>query len=391
MNYVYLSPHFPTNYYPFVVKLRETGVNVLGIGDAAFDQLSDPLRRYLTEYYRVSDMHNYDELIRAMGYFTHRYGKINCFESHNEYWLETGARIRTDFNIEGPKTAEIAWVKQKSLMKEIYQQAGIPVARGRIIRDYDEAQRFISEVGTPVVAKPDKGVGAAATYKIHNENELRYFFVNKPSVDYLFEEFIQGQVVSYDGLADQDGKVVFSTVDVFRQGVMETVNHDLDFFYYSLREIPEDLEEIGLRTVKAFNIRARFFHLEYFRTGDGRIIALEVNMRPPGGLTTDMYNYANNFDIYAEYANMIVHNRFDAQVTRPYHCAYLGRKRHIHYALPHQEVLSEFSDMLVHHQPMDAVLRNALGDYGYILRSPHLKDILTAEQVILAAQGDDLG
>jgi hypothetical protein len=391
MNYVYLSPHFPTNYYPFVIKLREMGANVLGIGDAAFDLLSDPLRRYLTEYYRVSDMHNYDELIRAMGYFTHRYGKIDCFESHNEYWLETGARIRTDFNIKGPKTAEIAWVKQKSLMKEIYQQAGIPVARGRIIHEYAEAQKFIAEVGTPVVAKPDKGVGAAATYKIHNENELLNFFANKPPVDYLFEEFIQGQVVSFDGLADQDGKVVFSTVDVFRQGVMETVNYDLDFFYYSLRELPQDLEEIGLRTVKAFNIRARFFHLEYFRTKDGRIIALEVNMRPPGGLTTDMYNYANNFDIYAEYANMIVHNRFDARVTRPYHCAYLGRKNHIHYALPHHEVLSEFSDMLVHHQPMVAVLRNALGDYGYILRSPHLKDILAAEQVILAAQGNDPG
>ncbi|MBE0686147.1 MAG: ATP-grasp domain-containing protein [Anaerolineaceae bacterium] len=391
MNFVYLSPHFPTNYYPFVVKLREAGVNVLGIGDAAFVQLSDPLRRYLTEYYRVSDMHNYDELIRAMGYFTHRYGKIDCFESHNEYWLETGAKIRTDFNIEGPKTAEIAWVKQKSLMKEIYQQAGIPVARGRIIRDYNDAKHFITEVGTPVVAKPDKGVGAAATYKIHNEQDLQHFFACKPPVDYLFEEFIQGQVVSYDGLADQDGRVVFSTVDVFRQGVMETVNDDLDFFYYSLREIPEDLQEIGLRTVKAFNIRARFFHLEYFRTSDGHIIALEVNMRPPGGLTTDMYNYANDIDIYAEYANMIVDNRFDAQVTHPYYCGYLGRKHHIHYALPHNGVLSEFNDILVHHQPMEAVLRNALGDYGYILRSPHLKDIMAAEQVILAALGDDLG
>ena len=388
MNYVYLSPHFPTNYYPFVIKLREMGANVLGIGDCSFDQLSDPLKRYLTEYYRVSNMHNYDELLRAVGYFTHRFGKIDRFESHNEYWLETEAHIRTDFNITGPKTAEIVWVKQKSLMKEIYQQAGIPVARGRIIREYTEALKFIAEVGTPVVAKPDKGVGAAATYKIHNENELQHFFATKPSVDYLFEEFVQGQVVSFDGLADQDGKVVFSTVDVFRQGVMETVNHNLDFFYYSLREIPQDLEEIGLRTVKAFNIRARFFHLEYFRTKDGRLVALEVNMRPPGGLTTDMYNYANDIDIYKEYANMIMHNRFDARITRPYFCGYLGRKHHIRYALPHQEVISEFSDLLVHHQPMEAVLRNALGDYGYILRSPHLKDILAAEQVILAVQGD---
>jgi len=385
MNYVYLSPHFPTNYFPFVVRLREAGANVLGIGDAPYDQLSEPLKRNLNEYYRVSDMHKYDELLRAMGYFTHRYGKLDRFESHNEYWLETEARIRTDFNIAGPKTSEIAWVKQKSLMKAIYQKAGVPVARGRIIQDFDDAQRFMAEVGTPVVAKPDKGVGAMATYKIHTTQDLQHFFSSKPPVDYLFEEFIQGQVVSFDGLVDQDGKVVFSTVDVFRQGVMETVNQDLDFFYYSLREIPEDLFEIGLLTVKAFNIQARFFHLEYFRTTDGRIIALEVNMRPPGGLTTDMYNYANDFDIYSEYANIILHNRFNAKVSRPYFCGYLGRKHHIHYALPHQEVISEFSNILVHHQPMSSVLRNALGDYGYILRSPHLKDILNAEKVILAA------
>lgn len=391
MNYVYLSPHFPTNYYPFVIKLREVGVNVLGIGDCPYDQLSEPLKRHLTEYYRVSDMHNYDELVRAMGYFTHRYGKLDCFESHNEYWLETEAQIRTDFNISGPKTADIAWVKQKSLMKEIYQQAGVPAARGRIIRDYEDAQRFIAEVGTPVVAKPDKGVGAMATYKIHNEQDLTQFFNTKPPVDYLFEKFIQGQVVSFDGLADQDGQVVFSTVDVFRQGVMETVNHNLDFFYYSLREIPEDLMEIGLRTVKAFNIRARFFHLEYFRTSDGRIIALEVNMRPPGGLTTDMYNYANDIDIYQQYASMIRHNRFEANVSRPYFCGYIGRKNHIPYALPHQEVVSEFSNILVHHQAMSPVLRNALGDYGYILRSPHLNDILMAEKVILAVQSKGLG
>jgi hypothetical protein len=112
-------------------------------------------------------------------------------------------------------------------------------------------------------------------------------------------------------------------------------------------------------------------------------------MRPPGGLTTDMYNYANDIDIYAEYANMIVHNRFDAQVTRPYYCAYIGRKQHIPYALSHQEVLSEFRNMLVLHQTMSPVVRSALGDYGYIVRSPDLQDILRAEQTILAVQNRD--
>ena len=57
-----------------------------------------------------------------------------------------------------------------------------------------------------------------------------------------------------------------------------------------------------------------------------KVVALEVNMRPPGGLTTDMFNYANDIDIYGEWAHVVVHNHFTSKITRPYHCCYVGRK-----------------------------------------------------------------
>jgi len=76
MNIVFLSPHFPPNYYPFCIQLRRLGANVLGVADAQFEQLRPELQTALTEYYRVDDMHNYDQLLRAIGYFTHAYGKI---------------------------------------------------------------------------------------------------------------------------------------------------------------------------------------------------------------------------------------------------------------------------------------------------------------------------
>ena len=76
MNYVYLSPHFPTNYAPFIVRLRQNGINVLGIGDGSYENLPESVKNNLVEYYRVSDLHHYDELVRAMGYFTHRLWQI---------------------------------------------------------------------------------------------------------------------------------------------------------------------------------------------------------------------------------------------------------------------------------------------------------------------------
>ena len=89
MNFVYLSPHFPPNYYRFCVHLRSLGANVLGLADEPYHLLYPGLKDALTEYYWVNDLHNYDDLVRGLGYFTHGYGKIDRIDSHNEYWLET--------------------------------------------------------------------------------------------------------------------------------------------------------------------------------------------------------------------------------------------------------------------------------------------------------------
>ncbi|OGO35057.1 MAG: hypothetical protein A2W35_20135 [Chloroflexi bacterium RBG_16_57_11] len=211
MNFVYLSPHFPPNYYQFCVNLRQLGANVLGLADEPYDLLNPGLKDALTEYYKVNDMHSYDELLRALGYFTHHYGKIDRIDSLNEYWLETEAELRTDFNIPGLKTPDMPRIKRKSHMKQAYIKAGIPVARGKVVHTLADARRLIREVDYPVVAKPDIGVGAAKTYKIHNPDELQKFFEQKPPIDYILEEFILGSICSFDGLADGDGNLVFYT------------------------------------------------------------------------------------------------------------------------------------------------------------------------------------
>ena len=376
MNFVFLSPHFPPNYYQFAVHLQRLGATVLGLADEPYELLHLELRQALAEYYKVFNLHNYDELLRALGYFTHKYGRLDRLDSHNEYWLETEASLRTDFNIPGLKTAEIARAKRKSLMKQTFQKAGIPVARGKVVRSLAEARRLVKETGYPLVAKPDIGVGAAKTFKINDAAKLAGFFEHKPPADYMLEEFIHGEIFTFDGLADRDGNLVFCSSLQYSQGIMETVNEDSLIYYYTLREIPADLEEAGRRVLKAFEVRERFFHFEFFRAAaDGRIVALEVNLRPPGGLTTDMFNYANDIDIYAEWAHVVVHNRFTAQVTRPYHCAYIGRKFNRSYACSHEHALAELGPRLVHHEPISGVFAQALGEYGYLVRSPDLDEI----------------
>lgn len=375
MNIVLLSPYFPPNYYNFAVALRRNGANVLGLGDTPYEQLRPELQTALTEYYRVDNLHQYDDLVRGCGYFTYRYGHLDRIESHNEYWLETDARLRTDFNVPGPDVEDIAWVKRKSKMKHVFANAGIDVARGQIVRTISDAERFIEEVGYPVVAKPDIGVGAAATYKISNDAELARFIEQQPPVDYMMESFVRGDLYSFDGLTDQNGHVVFYTSHYFSQGIMETVNDDLEIYYYSLRDIPETLVAAGMHAVSAFKLRERFFHIEFFRLDDDRWVVLEVNMRPPGGLTMDMFNFANDVDLYQEWANVVVGRDFTTDYSRPYHCAYVGRKRGLSHRRSHDDVLRVYRDLIVYHGPMSDVLSPALGNYAYLLRSPNIETL----------------
>jgi biotin carboxylase len=353
------------------------------MADAQFDSLRPELRSALTEYYRVSDMHNYDELLRALGHFTHRYGKLDRIDSQNEYWLESEARLRTDFNITGLRIPDLPKIKQKSEMKRIFNKTGVITARGVIARDLQSARQFIEEVGYPVIAKPDIGVGANKTYKLQNDRDFKRFFAEKPPIDYFMEEFIEGTIITFDGLTDRAGEPVFSSSLEYCGGVMEAVNEDTDFYYYTVRKIPADLEKAGRKTLRAFGVRERFFHFEFFRKPDGSLVGLEVNIRPPGGLTMDMFNYANDIDMYREWANIVVNNRFQAKYSRPYYCGYIGRKTNKRYVLGHEQVLSRYPDHLVHHQPIEGVFSAALGNYGYLVRSPDLDEILQISHEVL--------
>ena len=381
MNSVFLSPNFPPNFAYFAVQLKEAGAKVLGLADEPYEALSPELQNSLTEYYRVSDMHNYDELVRALGHFTHRYGKIDHLDSHNEYWLETESRLRTDFNITGIKEDQIDFIKRKSEMKRIFLKAGLHPARGRVCQSEKELRDFVREVGYPIVAKPDIGVGAAKTFKIENFTELEHYVRELPT-DYIAEEFIPGQIITYDGLADNNGNLIFSSSLRYSKGVMDVVNEDSDIYYYAVRNIESSLEMAGLITLRAFDVKARFFHFEFFLTDHGEAIPLEVNIRPPGGLTLNMFNYVFDFDCYKTWAQMIVNGVSKPQRNRPYYVIYIGRKHHIPYAMSHQQVLENFKSLVVHHEEINSIFARAIGNYGYILRHPELPILIEAANTI---------
>ena len=378
MNFIFLSPNFPKTYYHFTAALKNNGVTTLGIGDEPYDQLSQECRDSLVEYYKVGSLENYDEVYRACAYFAYKYGKIDWMESNNEYWLLRDAQLRTDFNVNtGLKNDHIDEIKYKSRMKEYYAKAGVPTARYHLVSTLEEGLKFVGEVGYPVVVKPDNGVGAAATYKLKNEDDLRNFYDNYPSVQYIMEEFINGTIVSYDGICDSSRDIIFETSHYFPDPVMDVVNEQLDMWYYSRNQIPEDLKDAGRRTIKAFASNSRFFHCEFFKLNEdkaglgkkGDILGLEVNMRPPGGYTPDMMNYANDINVYQIWANMVCYDKgyFDPE-QRPYVSIYASKRKNGSYRHSNDDIFAAYGENILMYEEMPEALAGAMGDYAFMAR-----------------------
>ena len=234
-NFVFISPNFPEKYWQFCDELQKNGVRVLGIGDAPKQALTPELKRALTEYYHVDSIADYDQMYRAVGYFAWKYGHIDWIESNNEFWLETDARLRTDFNVNtGIKTDGIEAFKEKSEMKKYYAKGGIRTARQiKCSAGLEAVRRFSVDAGFPLFAKPDVGVGAGGAHKIENEAALEAFFAHTPQVEcYVIEEFITGDICTYDAIVNSQGELLVESMCVCPPSIADIVNNNLDSPYY---------------------------------------------------------------------------------------------------------------------------------------------------------------
>jgi len=379
-NFVFISPNFPTNYWQFCKHLKDNGLRVLGVGDQPYHELLPELKDALTEYYKVGSMENYDEVYRAVAFFISKYGRIDWLESNNEYWLERDAMLRTDFHItSGFQVEDMARIKFKSGMKPYYEQAGIPVARYHIVDDFENCKKFIDLVGWPVIVKPDNGVGASSTYKLKSDAELSDFLRDKdPSVRYIMEEFITAEVNSYDAIIDSKGEPIFETGNVTPNSIMDVVNTGDNSIYYIVNELPEDTRKAGRATVKAFGVKSRFVHFEFFRlTADhphmgkkGDVVALEVNMRPCGGFSPDMMNFANSTDVYKIWADMIAYDSTLKACGERNYCAFAGRRDGKNFRLSHEELCAKYSKQMRMVSRIPDALSGAMGNQMYVANFP---------------------
>ena len=185
-------------------------------------------------------------------------------ESHNEQWLGLEAIINEKYNIAGITIRHLAPLKKKFAMKQVFKNAGLPVARGEYVMDLNQTLQLADSLGYPLILKPDEGVGAGGIYRVENESELKSC-LSRIRSDYLIEEFIEAGIVTYDGLTDYEGNVIFENSLIYGDGVLEYLLGKDTFFYVS-RHIADNLRTVGQSSYRSVIFAENFFILSFSKS-----------------------------------------------------------------------------------------------------------------------------
>ena len=190
---------------------------------------------------------------------------------------------------------------------------------------------------------------------------------------YIMEEYIDGEVITYDAVIDSKGEPIFESGNVTPYSLMDVVNDNGNSVFYIVNELSNEVRDAGRKTVKAFGVKSRFVHFEFFRLlsdqyigKKGDIVALEVNMRPCGGIAPDMLNYANSTDVYKIWADMCAYDSTLVPLGEKYFCGFAGRRDGRDFFYHEQDIVDKYKDNLKAVGRVPQVLSGAMGNVLYI-------------------------
>ena len=98
----------------------------------------------------------------------------------------------------------------------------------------------------------------------------------------------------------------------------------------------------------------------------GDVVALEVNMRPCGGFTPDMIDFAHNTNVYKIWADMVAFDRSTMEVGEHAYCAFAGLRDGKNFVMSHDEIMEKYGGNMKMVGRIPEALSGAMANRMYV-------------------------
>lgn len=319
-NVVFVAPYFLETTLRFVQGAAQLpGVRLGLVSTDKEEKLPPGLRSLLAGHYRVEDSLDPVLLTQAVSAMGRHLGSVDRLLGTLEELQEPLARVRESLGIDGMDLETAHNFRDKSRMKEVLAAAGLPCARHALCGSEAEALGFASIAGYPLVVKPPAGAGARQTFRVEDPDALkRSLGVTgaSPVAPVLVEEFMTGREHSFDSVMI-DGRPHWYSISRYSPTPLHVLENPwIQWSVVLPRDISgdefRDVPDTAFRSLAALGHRTGLTHMEWFRRPDGSLAISEVAARPPGAQFTSLISYAHHFDLYSEWARLMVFDAFEA-------------------------------------------------------------------------------
>jgi biotin carboxylase len=190
----------------------------------------------------------------------------------------------------------------KVAMRRRLADAGVAQPRFAAIRGLAEADAALAEVGLPAVLKPADSGGQRGLFRIESrgdvERHLHAALAESPTHEAILEEFVDG--LELNGLAvARNGEVTLLTLsDRLRPpGVGFGVGWIHVYPSSLFADALEEAERVAVSAVRALGLENGMSFPQLIAAEDGRVLAVEVAARVPGGQMADLARHAVGIDV----------------------------------------------------------------------------------------------
>ncbi|MDH3551708.1 MAG: ATP-grasp domain-containing protein [Gammaproteobacteria bacterium] len=323
MNIIFIEPSFPHNQREFVRALHAAGANVIGIGERPLDYLDSEVKGWLHDYVQVRSVVHEPSLLKAVQRIQGQVW-VDRLEATIEAHIMPVATVREATGIPGTSTRTAFLCRDKPAMKEALRQAGIACAQSTRAETPQDARDFAAAVGFPLIIKPPAGAGASGTYKVRDAKSLESVINECGLADgnaVAIEEFIEGHEGYIDTLTI-GGDVTHEFITHYYPNVLEAMRErwiSPQMVTTNRIDAPgyEEVREMTRKVIKILDIGTSATHMEWFFGPKGLKFS-EIGCRPPGVGQWDVYNAANEFDLYFEWACALTRGHTHTPPSRRY-------------------------------------------------------------------------